>query len=100
MRARDVPAQKISSAIEFCRGPMSEQFKAWRTLRDTDFVTMRMSELGHLMAWYAELMMEEKCAVTYLRLPEPLSNVSEVAADLGFTPKELVASAAELKDPK
>jgi hypothetical protein len=55
IRPRDVPDHKINRAKEFVRKPFSDGFKAWTTLRDRDNVTMTIQELGHLMAWYAEV---------------------------------------------
>ena len=50
----------IEGAKDFIRKPLSEGFKAWSTLRDTDNVTMKIQELGHLMAWYAEIVYEQR----------------------------------------
>jgi hypothetical protein len=53
----DVPFYEIDAAKEFIRKPLSEGFNAWKTLRDHDYVNMRLDELAKLMAWYAKLQM-------------------------------------------
>lgn len=55
----DIREWDIDRAKEFIRKPLSEGFRAWTTLRDRDQVTMTIQELGHLMAWYAAIQLEQ-----------------------------------------
>jgi hypothetical protein len=76
IRPGDVHWIEIEMAKNFIRKPLSEGFKAWSTLRDSDNVTMTIQELGHLMAWYAMVRMEtrlvnEKPMSLDPPLPEP-----------------------------
>jgi hypothetical protein len=58
-RARDVQAADIQRAERFLARPLGDMFKAPMPLKSHDLVTMKLSELAHLMAFYFDVRLAE-----------------------------------------
>lgn len=88
IQARDVDWMEIELAKDFIRKPLSEQFKAWSTLRDRDNVTMTIHELGHMLAWYAAVR-EETRVEKENPMKDPLPEPSDKERQFFHTPLSL-----------
>ncbi len=53
--AKDVTRDQVERAMEWAGPPLAELFNSPMKLKPHDLVTMKLSQLGHMLAWYAEL---------------------------------------------